>query len=234
MKSIFKKEMNAYFKSMIGYIFIAVFLCVSAFSFTTGNLLTQSGDIKVFFTTFSTVIMLIVPILTMRIFSEEKKMRTDQLLFSSPITTKDIVLGKFLATMVFFLMGLATTLIFPIVLGIFGTLEVMVAVGNYIGVTLMAAAFISIGLFVSVLTENQISSAVITYVIVIAFWLIDSVAILATSGFLQQLLSFISISRRFTFFTYGVVNLADIIYLSTISGLFLFLAIFVLDMQKLK
>ena len=162
MSAVYRKEMRQYFHSVIGYVFLAIFLFINAFYFLLQNLLTRSGDITDYFQATITLEMFLMPMLTMRSFSEEKKQKTDLLLYTMPVDCGHVVLAKFLAAESMFLLGLAVTLAFPVILALCGSVQVWITLGNYIGIILLMSTFIAIGIFVSALTENQIVSAVIS------------------------------------------------------------------------
>ncbi len=223
MRAIYVKELRQYFTSMIGYTYLTVFLLISGLIFTRGNLLSQSGDIKSYFAAISQIVIFLIPVLTMRLFSEERKMRTLQLLFSMPVSLAGIVWGKFLATLTIFCAGLACTLLYPLIISFYGSLELMVVLGNYAGMILLVSACISIGLFISTLTGNQIISAAASYSVLLVLRLLDS-----TGGPLRYL----SLDAHFRDFTYGIFNPASIVFYLTTSGLFLLLSVIVIDGRK--
>lgn len=232
MASIYAKEIKQYFKSVIGYIYLSIFLLICGFYFTTGNLLSQNGDIKAFFSSIFSVLIFLIPILTMRLFSEERKMKTQQLLFTMPVSVEAVVIGKFLATLTVFGIGMGVTLIYPIVLLYYGSFELMIVVGNYFGIILLVSSCISIGIFISVLTENQVVAAVVSYCVLLALWLIDSVGVFISKGFLGTALRHISLSSNFKEFTIGIFNPSSVIYYISITAFFLFLSIFYLENRK--
>ncbi|MEO8408966.1 MAG: ABC transporter permease [Propionivibrio sp.] len=232
MKAIYLKELRGYFTSMIGYIYLAVFLLISGFIFATGNLLSQNGDIKSYFAAISSVLIFLVPLLTMRLFSEERKLRTLQLLFSMPVSLADIVFGKFLATLTVIGIGLAVTLLYPLILAIYGSFEALVVLGNYVGLSLLVAACIAIGLFISALTENQIIAAVVSYSVLLALWLLDSASQNVIGGAAGKYLRYLSLNAHFNEFAYGIFNPADLVFFVTLTLLFLGFSIMVIDGRK--
>jgi ABC-2 type transport system permease protein len=232
VNAIYVKELKQYFKSTIGYIFLSIFLLICGFYFTTGNLFSQDGDIKTFFSSIFAILVFLIPILTMRLFAEERKMKTQQLLFTMPISTGAVVLGKFFATLTVFLIGLAVTLIYPAILAYYGSFELMVTLGNYLGIILMVSAFISIGIFISILTENQLVAAVVSYCVLLALMLIDSVGVFVSSSFLRSFFSYVSLSNNFREFTMGIFNPASVIYYLSITAFFVFLSIFAIENRK--
>jgi ABC-2 type transport system permease protein len=163
MIAILKREIRAYFLSPIGYIYIGFFLLLTGIFFTTGNLLTQDSRFATFFGGLFFIYLFAVPLLTMRLFSEEKRQKTDQLLLTSPVSISGIVCGKFLAAFILFTMTIAVTLLYAVVVAIYGDLEWAETAGSYIGFLFMGAGYIAIGLFISAGTENQLTAALATF-----------------------------------------------------------------------
>ena len=163
MTAVFKRELRSYFTGGIGYVFCAVFvLIMNIFYYINSITQYQSGFLYIFNIMLIAMIFLI-PIMTMRIWSEEKRQKIDQLLLTAPVTTMEIVLGKFFAAMCVFLIALAFTLIYPLFAVIWGTPEVGITIGNYIAIILAAGAYIAISQFMSSLTESQIISALLSF-----------------------------------------------------------------------
>ena len=229
MKSMYIKELKLYFTTLTGYIFLTILVMLAGVIFTMGNLMSQSADIKRFFSSFFTVLMFLSPMLTMRQFSEEKKMKTMQLLLTLPLRLSDIVLGKYFATMTFVGFGLILTFIYPLILSFFGVFEYMVILGNYLGLILLISSIVSIGLFISTLTENQIISSIVSYVIILGFWLSDSITPLLLNNTLSMILNNFSLRINYMEFTYGILNPGSIIYYISFSVLFLIITVVSLD-----
>ncbi|NMA94665.1 MAG: ABC transporter permease [Clostridiales bacterium] len=175
MLAVFRKEMKTYFSSITGYIFMGFFLLLSGFFVTLSNLLRGNPDYNGVLSSINFVFLFVVPILTMRLMSEEKKQQTDQLLLTSPLNIWDIVLGKYLAAVGVFLMTLLITCIYPIMMSFFGELAWAEIIGGYVGFFLLGCAFISVGLFASSKTDNQVISAVVTFSILLFIWLLDGI-----------------------------------------------------------
>jgi ABC-2 type transport system permease protein len=173
--AIMMRELRTYFKTPIGYIFMGLFLLVAGFFFTFGNLLSDSSYFTSFLSSILFLYLFAVPLLTMRLLSEERRLRTDQLLLTSPITVTDIVLGKFLASFIVFLLTLLVTALYAVVVGIFGDLAVWQTVGGYIGFSLLGASFISVGVLISAVSENQVSSAFFTFFALLLIWFLNLV-----------------------------------------------------------
>lgn len=176
MLAVFKRELRAYFTSSTGFIFMGFFLLLSGFFFAMTNLFPASPDYNSVLGSITFIFLIVVPILTMRLMPDDKRQRTDQLLFTSPTSLTGIVLGKYFAAVSVFVLTLLITCIYPIILSFFGNLATWEIVGGYIGFLLLGSAFISIGLFISTLTENQVIAAVITFSALLFMWIIDWVA----------------------------------------------------------
>ncbi len=175
MFAVLKKEIQAYFSSLTGYIFMGFFLFLSGLFFTMSNLGQMSPDYNGVMGSITFVFLLVVPILTMRLMAEETRQKTDQLLFTSPLSLTGVVLGKYLAAVLVFFMTLVVTFIYPIILSTMGSIAVGEIIGGYIGFFLLGSAFIAVGLFISSLTENQVVAAVITFSALLLLWIIDSI-----------------------------------------------------------
>jgi len=175
MLAMFQKELRSYFTSAIGYIFIGTFLLITGIFFTMYNLLSASPSYNYTLQSLITIFLFIIPVLTMKIISEETKTKTDQLLFTSPLKITDIIVGKYLAALAIFTISLLITVIYPIILSTFGTIYASEILSGYIGIYLLGATLIAIGLFVSSLTESQVASAVICFGVLLFIFLIDNI-----------------------------------------------------------
>ena len=177
MLAIFKREMRSYFTSPVGYMFCAIFFAVSGFLFMLNTV--QAGEESNYAGYFSIILFLfivIIPLLTMKLVSEETKMKTDQLLMTAPITLADIVFGKFLAALTMFGGSfIISSAIYYIPLAMYGNPNLALYIGCVIGVFLVGSAFISIGIFISSLTENQFISAFGTIAAIIFLLSVSSI-----------------------------------------------------------
>lgn len=233
MDAVYKKELRGYFKSPIGYVFISIFALLSGVFFVASNINASSSRYidTLYLVTF--VFALVVPILTMRSFAEEKKSRTDQLLLTSPIKIGDIVLGKFLAALTVVLIALAVTLIFPLILLLFNAnIEPYTVLGGYVGNLLVGMSLIAIGMFISTLTENQLTSAVVSLTLFLILLLMEGLRSSIGSGVLYDILGMISLFSRFTPFSGGSLSLSAIVYFLSVTALFLFLSARVIEKRR--
>lgn len=178
MTTLLNKELKSYFTSPIGYVFMCFFLLIFGLYFTAMNVANQNGDYTYVISSLSNMLLFTVPILTMRLLSEERKNRTDQLLITAPITVSSIVLGKYLAAVLLLLITLAITFIHPLLLMTVGTIPLTSILCSYLGFFLLGCTLISIGLFISALTENQIVAAIGTIGAFMFLLLADGIATL--------------------------------------------------------
>ena len=232
MSAIYKRDLRAYFTSPVGYVFIAAFLFVMNLVFFLMNMLTGENRLTTCYTVMLYAMMILVPILTMRTFSEDYKQKTDQLLLTSPVRPVGIVMGKFLAAYTVFVITLALMLVQVIIIAAMSTPNAAIIIGNYIALLSAAAVYISIGCFVSSLTENQLVANIATLAINVTLFLLDYAYDLVNVGWIKQILYWISIYRRFNTFYVGVFSVADFVFYLCVSAVFLFLTVRVLEKKR--
>ncbi len=224
---IFKKEIRSYFGSMIAYVTIAMFLVITGYFFYTlfatfsvvsfqaqaNPMLARQYQllninetvVRPLFGNISIIMLLMTPLITMRLFSEEKKSGTIELLLTYPVKDIDVVMSKFLACFVVMIVMILLTATFPILLMILGEPEVMPVITGYFGLILLGAAFISLGIFASSLTENQIVAASVSLGILFFFWLMSYSAAFVSAGF-GQIITYLSINEHIASLAKGVVD----------------------------
>lgn len=227
---ICRRELSAYFGSIVAYVLLAVFLVLSGYFFYSdlvffilfGGFTLATGLWQFVFLDMRMVAMLILPLLTMRLFAEEKKLGTLELLWTYPVRDGEIVLGKFLAALLFYCVMLAATAAGPIAFHYYHSFDVPPVLAGYLGMLLLGAAFIACGLFVSSLTENQVVSAMVTYGIIVLFWFITWNEEAAAHEIMRWLLG-VSLFDRFFNFTRGVIDTRDVTFFLLFTTFFLFL-----------
>ncbi len=230
MFTVAKKEISTYFKSPIAYVLIGLFmLMISVLFYTPFSL--GSGDFMPVMETMGFFLIFLVPILTMRILAEDRKNGTEVLLLTSPTSLTKIVLGKFLAMYFVFFIITALSLIYPLIMVAFGAVFTVQLAGAYIGFLLLGAAFISVGIFASAITENQVISAIISFVALLAFWLAGTFAT-EIGGDIAKFLSWISLTSRYDIFTRGLLGLPEIAYFVFFTILFIFLTVRVIERRR--
>lgn len=173
MLAVLKKELKLYFLTPTGWIFLAVFLLVSGIMFSTQLVFPGNSQYSMFLTGLLFIYLFVVPLLTMKIFTDEKRFRTDQLLLTGPSNLWGIVLGKYLAALTVFLITVLITAIYPILLSFHGKLEWPMILGSYVGFILLGSAFIAIGVFISQVSEGVVGAAVLTFCAIIITFIID-------------------------------------------------------------
>ena len=233
MVAIFKREMKAYFTSPIAYIYLAVFYLISGFYFSTMNLNGKTSDMSYVFAGVFTIMMILIPLLTMRLFADEKKQKTDQCLLTAPVNLAEIVIGKFMAASAVFVVGMLIYIPYIIVLLSFTSqLAWASIIGNITGLLLVGCSFISIGIFVSSLTEIQIVSAIISLIINFVLYMIDVLAATITFEPLKKVMVAVGFYNRFTEFTQGILNVTSIVFFISVIFVFNFLTVRVLEKRR--
>lgn len=232
MAAIFKRELGSYFSSAIGYVFLAIFYFFSGFYFFAGVLTANSSDLSIVFESMFMIVMFIIPILTMRLFSEEFRGRTDQLLLTSPVSLNGLVYGKFLAAYIMFAIGAAVTILYAVIIACFVPISIMEIVGNIIGILLLGGALISIGVFVSSLTKSQVVAAIGSFGVFLLFMYLDVFAQYVPFDWMQTVLNQISFMGRYRDFTAGLLNIADILYFISVIVIFNFLTVRMLEKKR--
>ena len=221
--ALLDKEIRALFYSPIAYIVIAVFLVLMGYSFTLTLFLSKYATLVHIFFQSAGLLFLIVPIITMRAFAEERKTGTLELLLTAPVRESQVVLAKYLASMSVVLAMIALTGCYAVVLAIFGTPDWGPIYSGYLGLALLASTLVSLGILISALTSNQIVAAVITIGVSFLLWMIDTLASVLPD-LLERILISLSLLARFTPFATGAMYTSDLGFFVTATLLALFLA----------
>ena len=232
MGAIYKREIRAYFTTPIGYIFLAFILAVSALVFTVTTLFSGSTDVTNLFQVMLYGMIVLLPLLTMKLFAEEKKQKTEQLLLTAPISLWEMVLAKFFAATTVYAGALTVSLLYFPILALYGSLKVGVLLGNYIALLLVGMAFIAIGIFVSALTENQLTAAIGTIGILLLQLGIGLLNTLFGEYWARFIFLSLSLFSRFQAFVQGIFDFSAVIYYCSVSAIFLFLTVFVFHRRR--
>jgi ABC-2 type transport system permease protein len=222
MIAIFLREVKSYFITPIGYIFVGTCSALSGIFFYIMTLAAGSSDITSVFAAMFFVLMILVPLLTMRMFAEEKKRGTDKLLFSAPVGTSEIVLAKFFSAYAVFLAGIFAMFIYGVTLWFFVEIDWLLLLGNCLGIILLGGVYISLGMLISALTENQSAAAVAGIFANLLLFLTSALYLVLPWQAAGNILKFISMYDRFTEFTLGIFNPANIIFFVSIIFVFIF------------
>ena len=231
MLAILKREFKSYFTSPIGYVCLAVFVLFEGFNF---SILYSEGypDLSYVFLGMFTIALFIIPILTMRLLSEDKRQKVDQALLTAPVSLWSIALGKFFAALSVFALGFSPTLIYQLILQAVSTPDWLVFFGNYLGIVLLGASLISLGLFISSLTESQVVAAVGSFAVSLAILSLDSLASVANSSIVDSIVGWISFSARYNAFISGTFDITNFIFFISFTAVFLFLTVRMLEKKR--
>ncbi|HIY03066.1 MAG TPA: ABC transporter permease subunit [Candidatus Blautia faecipullorum] len=213
MTAVYKRELRSYLTSMIGYIFIFFILLLTGIYFSAYQLSAAYPKFEYTLSALTFVFLISVPILTMRVLAEERKQKTDQLLLTSPVSVEKIVMGKYLALVTVFAIPMAIICLYPLLMTKFGTVSLGMAYTAILGFFLLGCANLAIGVFISSLTESQVIAAVLTFVLLFAFYMMNGIS------------SFFSEGALSTCITFGLLILAASIIIYTMIKNFLISAV---------
>lgn len=223
MIAILKREMRSYFSSPIGYVCIAVLCALFGFYYYWAMLMGSTSYIPDVYSTMFMWCMMIIPIITMRSMTDDRKNKTDQALLTAPVGVTGIVMGKFLAAFCVFGIAMVLSLVPAFVMSFFGSPVWAVILGTFFGTLLYGGAMISIGVFISSLTESQIIAAIGTFAISIFLMVIGNMGSVVGNNFLGTLINWISFENRYTPFTNGSFNISSIVFFLSVMAIFVFI-----------
>ncbi|MBM2844847.1 MAG: transporter [Bacteroidetes bacterium] len=228
---IYRRELRSYFNSPVAYVVIVVFLAIIGWFFTSNLFLMNVASLRIVFELVPLIFLFFVPAITMRLLAEEKKSGTLELLATKPVRDVEIVLGKFLAAWTLLAATLAPTLLYLISVMTIGKIDMGPVFTGYLGLLLMGAVYIGIGLLASSLTENQIIAFILSFLIVFALFMMDKILIYVPEGFASTI-EFLAIDYHFSNIARGVIDSRNIIYFGSLLGFSLFLATVSLERRK--
>ncbi|NMB45482.1 MAG: ABC transporter permease [Firmicutes bacterium] len=231
--TIWRRELSSLFRSPIAYVVIAAFLVLAGYIFSIALFSTQLADMTILFGNLAVTFLFVAPLLTMRTLSEERRLGTDEFLLTSPLTIPEIVIGKYLAVLTVWVLMLLMTGIYPIILNIIGDPEGGPIFAGYLGLFLLGASFLAVGIFASSLSENQIVAGVIAFGILLGLWLLTWIAS-ALGGMLGRIIEGISLLGRFDTLLSGVLDTSDLLFYVSFVFLFLFFTIRTVDRRRLS
>ncbi len=232
MTAILKRETRAYFDSLIGYIFLTAFFAGSGILFSVSSLQFGSTDMSGMYSGLFYILLVLIPILTMRTLSEEKRQKTDQLLLTAPVSIPSLVLGKFFAAMLIYSIGVCMTLVYAVVVSFYGVVSWLTVLGNVVGLLLLGAAYVAVGMLISSLTENQVIAAIGGFACMLALFLISAIASIIPVPWIANILTNLSFGERYSPFTYGVFDFSNVLFFVSATVIFLFLTIRVIERRR--
>lgn len=234
MTAIYQREMRSYLTSAVGYVFLAVFYAIAGYYFFATSLVSNSTDLSYVFSNLFSIVIFLVPMLTMRLFSEERRQKTEQALFTAPVSFTGVVMGKFLACLTMYLLGMGVTLLYFLVMCAFQIPDVAVFCGNFLGLFLLGAALCAIGIFISSLTESQVIAAVGSLAIGLFLLFANSFTPVVSSEWINVVMDGISFYQHYLDFTRGLLNLSDLTFFVSVTALFLFLTVRHLERRRIS
>ncbi len=234
MISVWKRELQSYFYTPVGYLFMGVFLALSSVMFYLQILAQRSSDLLTFIGQISYLWMLLCPVLTMRLLAEERQKRTDQLLLTSPVSLTGIVLGKYLAAVTVMLLTVLLTMVYAVIVAIYGQVYPGELLVGLTGFVLQGCAFIALDLFISGCATNPVSAAVMAFGVNFALWILDMVESSVSAGWLSDVLNFFSLYARNEPFLMGQLSFASIGFDVSFAVACLVLTIHRLDSRRYR
>lgn len=232
MGAIYKRELSGYFNSAIGYVVLAVYYFFSGLFFYLYCFYRDSASLGYVFANMFYIVMFIIPVLTMKTFSEERRQKTDQALLTSPVSLTEIVLGKFLGAFTIYGLCCAIFLVYGVVISFFAQPQWSVMLCTLLGMFLLGAAVIAINVFISSLTESMVVAAVVGMAVGLLIDTMGYFANLIPVDWLRTVLDKINFLNYYTNFTYGILSAVDVVFYLSVTGLFLFFTVRVLERRR--
>ena len=232
MSAIIKRELSSYFNSAIGYIVLAVFTFFSGLFFYLYCLLSNTASMSYVFLSMLMIVILVIPIITMRSFSEERRQKTDQALLTAPVSLTEMVLGKFFGAFALYCICNSIYILYVFILACYTSPDWAVFLTTMLGMLLMGGALIAIDLFISALTESQVIAAVISIGVGLLIYMLDSLSSIISAEWFTSILNNISFDAHFTNFINGIINLTSVVFFLSVIAVFLFLCIRVFEKRR--
>ncbi|MBE6537983.1 MAG: hypothetical protein E7671_00770 [Ruminococcaceae bacterium] len=246
MLAIYRKELRSYFITPVGYVYIGIFLALSALLFCYSTLISKSYNTTSYFSMMIFAFVVLVPLLTMKLFAEEKKLRTEQMLLTAPVSITGMVLGKYIAALTLFVSSVLLSCINFIPLYAVAMRERAEAaskvihigpsgaqiIGSLIGVILIGAAFIAVGMLISTLTENQLAAAVLSVAALLVMIVLGFVNNFISNYAIRAIISWVSVLSRYSPFGYGMFDFSALLYYLSLTAVFIFLTVRVYEKRR--
>ena len=215
MLIVYRRELHGFFHTPVGYVFNGVFLGLSGALFYMSNLRPLSGELLLFLSHLTLLLMLLCPMLTMRLLCEERQKGTDQLLLTSPVSLAAIVWGKYFAAATVLLFGVLLTHVYVLIISLYGVLYAGEWFVGYLGFTLQGLAFLALDLLVAGFAKNQVSAAIAAFAANLVLWLLDLLARYVSAGFVRDALLFVSLYGRYEPFILGQLSFSSVLFFLT-------------------
>jgi len=222
---VFKKEFSSYFVTPFGYVFIGIFLLLTGIIFSIYNLSGGRGDVNGMLSILNFASIVAFPLLTMKLIADEKKTGSDKLIFTVPKSVTAIIMGKYFAALMIFIISLLLTGIFVIMIFVFGETSIESVIGSYFGFFLLGASFIAITLFASSITASQVTAAIAGFSFLLFFIILSFLESTVHIPILKSIINALSILNRYDDFTRGIIKFSSLVYYLSISILFVFFTV---------
>lgn len=232
MTAIYRRELSGYFNSAIAYVVLATYFFFSGLFFYSYCFKGDSTSLSYVFANMFYIIMFIIPVLTMKTFAEERRQKTDQALLTSPTSLTEIVIGKFLGALTVYALCCAIFLLYAVVISFFAQPQWSVVLCTLLGIFLLGAAMIAINIFISSLTESMVVAAVVGMAVGLAIDTMGFFVSIISVDWISWLLDRINFLNYYTNFTYGILSIADVVFYLSVTGLFLFFTVRVLEKRR--
>ncbi|MBV6492703.1 MAG: hypothetical protein LDLANPLL_00700 [Turneriella sp.] len=224
VKTVFRREFANYFNTPIGYIFLGIFtLLINFLFFFITRYFDRGYSLQGLFDMLKLVYLAFIPVITMRLWAEERRSGTVELLLTLPFSEIELILGKYFSAFLFLGIALATTLLLPLMTYYVSSPDTMVVVGSYLGAWLSGSAYIALGLYISWLTRDQISAFLLSFLACLFIYLLGYQPVLQFFGPFKELLGFLSVSWHADSLSAGILDTRDILYYISFAALFLYL-----------
>lgn len=231
LNTIWQREVASLFRSPIAYVVIAAFLVLAGYIFSVALFATQLADLSILQGNVAVIFLFLAPLLTVRTLAEERRLGTDEFLLTAPLTIPEIVLGKYLAVLTVYAVMLLITGIYPLILALLAEPDIGPMFSGYVGLFLLGASYLAVGVFASSLSENQMVAGVIGFGILLFLWLLGWVAG-AVGGMWGQIAQSLSLLDRFNDFARGIIDSTDVLFYISFIFVFLFFTIRTIDRRR--
>ena len=232
MGAILKRELGAYFSSATAYVVIAVYFFFSGLFFNFYCISANSSSLSYVYGNMFYIILFLIPIITMKTFAEEKKQKSDQALLTAPTSLTEIVLGKFLGAFCLYAICCCIFLVYAVVISFFASPEWSVILCTFIGILLLGGSLIAINVFISVMTESMVVAAVIGMGVGLVISMTNYLISLIQVDWIKNILNKINFLSYYENFTYGILSIVDVVFFLSVTALFLFFTVRVLEKRR--
>lgn len=232
MFAIYKRELSQYFSSTLGYIFMAVFLALSGVLVWFTTFFSASSSFSVYFFVLIFFFIILIPILTMRLLSDERRTKTEQILLTSPVSLSGIISAKFFAALTLFEVTFLLSFLNFIPVSFYGKINTAEILSNFVGLTCLASSLIAVGVFISALTESQFIAAIGSIATILGLLMVGLFSSSITNDFLRVVVKWFSVLDRYVNFRYGIFDVSSVLYYISITAIFLFLTVRVYEKRR--